>query len=967
MNKLFFLVLTISQIIIAQNIVINEIMASNNKTIYDEDNEASDWIELFNNTSNQIDITGYYLSDDSLNIKKWRFGSDVILPGQHLIVFASDKNKKAVYWHANFKLSASGESVVISDSNGIIVDRVNFPAMQTDVSYARTSDASFAWTMQVPSPGLPNTGLPNQPYSDSVTVSIPSGFYDSPISVQLLAGDSEIFYSLNGSDPDTNSTKYTNPIVITQTTILKAFSKKENHLASPIIHHSYFINEQTELPVISLISDPFNLFDPDSGIYSNYTMDWERPAHVQLFENDKSLGFSENCGIEIYGGQSATWPQKSITVKFKDKYGVSNIDYPLFPGFRLNTFKAFVLRNSGNDFQYTHIRDAVMQTLVKDLDIDYQEYRPAASFINGEYWGIYNIREKINEHYLAYRHGVDPDNIDLLENNMEVIHGDSLSYKKLIDYISNNDMTTNAAYAFLDSVIDLDEWILYFAAQAYYDNMDWPGTNIKFWRERSETGKWRWILFGLDFGFGLYAHNASEDHIAFMFSPIETRYSNPPWATLLQRKMVENPIIRNRFINQIADLLNTNFKSSRVVEVINTLANNISSEIQKHRTRWGIAGESTAKMITFAQQRPAYLRTHVRNYFNCGADGSLTINATTGGSIQLNTLRLNSNNLPFNGIYFQNNPVQLIAIPDSGYKFDGWSGAVTSTDKALTLMVTRSTNITATFSIDSLAGNEIVINEINYNSASDFDSGDWIELYNNGYQSVDISNWYFSDSDPAHKFYIPSQTILQPGEYLVLVENEAAFTNRFPNTKNYAAETGFGLNGSGEYMKLVNAEEQIIDSLTYDDQLPWPIEADGLGATLELLDPESDNSKGENWRSSIGHGTPGEQNSVVTSIENIESLLTPKEFSLSQNFPNPFNPVTIINYQISKESTVSIKVYNLLGQEIANLFEGNRSPGNYQEFFNGSNLSNGVYLYRMKASDIEGNNFDAAKKLILLK
>src|SRR3972149_2120634 len=146
-----------------------------------------------------------------------------------------------------------------------------------------------------------------------------------------------------------------------------------------------------------------------------------------------------------------------------------------------------------------------MQTLVKDLDIDYLEYRPATSFINGEYWGIYNIREKINEHYIANRHGVDPDNIDLLENNMKVIQGDSL--------------------------IDLDECILYFAAQAYYDNLDCPGTNIKFWRERSASGKWRWILFGVEFGFGLYAHGPWEDHIAFMFSPVETRYSNPPWAT----------------------------------------------------------------------------------------------------------------------------------------------------------------------------------------------------------------------------------------------------------------------------------------------------------------------------------------------------------------------------------------------------------------------------------------------------
>ena len=524
--------------IFSQNLVINEIMSSNSSTIYDEDSEASDWIELYNNSSEPINIEGYNLSDDSLNIQKWQFGSTVIASGEYLVVFASDKDTQRTYWHTNFKLNASGEKIILSDSSGLVIDQVDIPASFTDISFARISDGSLPWIFQVPSPGSENTGNEIQGFSDTVSVSLPGGFYPSAISVELSAGTSDIYYTLDGSDPDSGSQKYSTPINITKTTTLKALSMKEDYLPSPTTYQSYFINEETDLPVISLISDPYNLFDPDSGIYTNYTMDWERSAHVEFFEDDKSFGFSENCGIEIYGSQSANWDQKSITVKFKDKYGVTNIDYPLFPGFRINTFKAFVLRNAGNDFQYTHIRDAVMQTLVKDLDIDYLEYRPATSFINGEYWGIYNIREKINEHYIANRHGVDPDNIDLLENNMKVIQGDSLSYQQLIDYISTNDMTTDDAYTYLDSVIDLDECILYFAAQAYYDNLDWPGTNIKFWRERSASGKWRWILFGVEFGFGLYAHGPWEDHVAFMFSPVETRYSNPPWATLLQRKLI---------------------------------------------------------------------------------------------------------------------------------------------------------------------------------------------------------------------------------------------------------------------------------------------------------------------------------------------------------------------------------------------------------------------------------------------
>ena len=952
----------VSSFIFSQSIVVNEVMSSNSKTIYDEDGDTPDWIEFYNSGTVQVNLKGYYLSDDSLNITKWQFGNIAVNPGQYLVVFASDKDTLIDYWHTNFKISSSGEKILLSDSNGSIVDQVDVPSLDTDVSYGRKSDGSLPWIIQVPTPGSQNTGEELKGYADSVSVSIPGGFYSSAVTVELSAGTSDIYYTLDSSDPNSNSLKYSGPVNINKTTVLRAVSMKENHLPSPEIFRTYFINEKTDLPVISLISDPGNLFDPDSGIYTNYKMDWERPAHVEFYEDDKSLGFSKNCGIAIFGNQSAEWAQKSISVKFKKKYGVSNIEYPLFPGFSVTTFKSFVLRNAGNDFQYTHIRDAVMQALVKDLDIDYQEYRPATSFINGEYWGIYNIREKVSEHYIANRHGVDPDNIDLLENNKEVIVGDSLSYQQLIDYISTNDMTTDAAYKYIDSVIDLNECLLYFAAQVYYDNLDWPGTNIKFWRERSETGKWRWILFGTEFGFGLYAHGPSEDHISFTFSPVETRYSNPPWATLLQRKLIENPTIRNRFINQVADLLNTNFQSDRVIGIINTLADHISTEIQRHRARWGLAGENLNKMITFAQQRPGYMRDHVRKYFKCGDDGIINVTSGEGGKVKLNTIYVGKDDSPWKGIYFQGNPVTLKAVPDIGYKFDGWSGAVTSTNDSITVSVERSTDIQASFSIDTTLVKEIVINEINYNSAGDFDPGDWIELYNRSSASIDISDWYFSDSDDNHKFTFPAGTVLGSKEYIVLVENDSAFTSLFPDVKNYIGETGFGLSGSGEYMKLVNSKGQIVDSLTYGDTLPWPVEADGSGSTLELINANRDNSAPDNWHASNDHGTPGKLNSSVTGVEENEVKNIPAQFSLSQNYPNPFNPVTQINYSVPRNGYITLKVFDLLGQEIITLFEGVRQPGNYTATFDGKGLSSGVYLYRL-----ESENYAETKKLILLK
>ncbi len=972
-----FIVLLFPLLVIAQNIVINEVMASNHATIFDGDGDAPDWVELYNKESVPVHLPGFGLSDDSLDKLKWQFGGTVIEPEGFLLIFASDKDRHTSPPHANFKISASGETLLLSNAQGIVIDQVDIPASGTDISYARIQDGSFPWVFQPPTPGSRNTGTGIEDAADSISVSLPGGFYSSAIAVSLSAGGSRIFYTMDGSDPDSSQTEYSAPIQIQETAVLKAVSLKENHLPGTPIVHTYFINEATDLPVISLSTDPHHLFDYNDGIYANgpgwtsaepnhganFWMDWERPAHIEFYDDEKNRGFSENCGIAIYGAYSRCYAQKSFSVKFKDEYGVSKIEYPLFPDFDVTSFKSFILRNSGNDFKYTHIRDAVMHTLVKDLDIDYLEYRPATTFINGAYWGIYNIREKINEHYVAGRHGVDPDHIDMLEENMAVIHGDSLHYRQLINYISTHDVSTDAAYNMIASMIDLDECILYFAAQAYYNNQDWPGTNIKYWRERSDRGKWRWILYDVDFGFNLYETNGqAEDHISFMLSPVQTRYSNAPWATLLQRKLVANPKIKNQFINQIADLLNTHFKSSRVVGVIHALADHIAGELPRHRKRFGIAGENLDRMISFAQERPGYLRGFVRNYFRCGNDGTLTIQSTQGGSVRLNSLSLKSADMPWNGTYFQGNPVHLTAIPAPGYRFDGWSGDVPSRDAQISLSVGGKTTMAALFSIDSSRAGGIVVNEINYNSSDFFNSGDWIEFYNCSRQSVDMSRWVFTDGEAGHAFAFPAGTVLGSDQYLVLAEDGRAFSLRYPRVSNVIGEMDFGLSGSGEFIKISDEEGRVIDSLVFDDQNPWPAEADGLGATLELSDPTADNASAANWRASPGHGSPGMRNTAETPVDENNIAAIPETFSMFQNFPNPFNSATTVAFALPSRSFVSLKIFDLLGKEVANVVSEEMQAGTHERQWSADHLPGGIYIYCLQAGSLK-----KAKKMVLLR
>ncbi|MEJ2544618.1 MAG: CotH kinase family protein [Calditrichaceae bacterium] len=864
--------------------------------------------------------------------------------------------------HTNFKLSAQGESIYLTKSDSSLADSISFGSIPADHSYGRQPDGdSSFYYFETSTPGSSNTTKGYLKFAEVPVFSHESGFYDATLELSLENSNPEltVYYTLDGSDPDTNSTEYTGAISVSETEVLKARSFKDDYLPSSIIVKSYFINESTDLPVVSLVSDPDG-------------MDWEREASIEFFEENKQLGFSENVIIAIFGGWSRMHPQKSFSVKFKSNRGKNELHYPLFPEFDITTFKSFLLRNSGNDFWNTHIRDAFMQALIKDLDIDYLEYRPAVTFINGEYWGIYNIREKLSEHYVANRHNVDPDNIDMLENDASVIHGDAVHYNTFINYIDNNDMTTDSSYNFVNKMIDLDNCLLYYAFEMYINNRDWPGNNLKYWRERTENGKWRWLVYDTDFGFNLYGSDEhNENPITFALNDDPNQgWPNPDWSTLIMRRLLENPVIQNKFINLFADLLNTNFKTDKVVSIINEYAGHIANEIDKHRSRFGVGGEGTGRMIEFAEKRPDNMRNFIRNYFGSGNDGNLTINSTDGGKVILNSLSFSSTELPWTGTYFQNNAVQLTAVSEPGYKFTGWTGSVFSEDKQLSFEITANSTLNAHFEKNPLPS-QLVINEINYNSSDEFDPEDWIEIFYNGDENLDISGLIIKDERDTNDFVIPNATFLEPGDYLVFCRDTSSFKSFFPEVDNVIGNLNFGLNGSSDMVRICNHEGHLIDSVAYMDSTPWPTGADGLGPTLELLNPFRDNSIAENWSASDGHGTPGAVNSVYTSIENDETYYLPDKFTLSQNYPNPFNPTTTISYSVRAYHDmplqhVELSVYNVLGQKISTLVSEKQRAGYYKMKWDASQFSSGIYFYRL-IIDSGNEQIIKTKKMMLLR
>ena len=890
--------------------------------------------------------------------------------------------------HTNFKISANGEQIALFNESGIYCDLVNLPMIPQDVSLGRYPDGAADWFYYAqPTPGTTNQDNGYSNPGSSISFSPPGGFYNSAVQVAISADfpTAKIYYTLDGALPNESSAIYTEPILINNSTTIRANCIQPGALAGSTATNTYIIGQQYDLPVISLAVNPPDLWDWNTGIYvlgpnastetpnfgANFWQDWEKPVHVEFFEPNGNLGFALDAGLKIYGGWSRARPQKPLALFARSKYGSSEIDYQIFPDLPIDKFETLVLRISGNDREYTLFRDALMQQLVRGTQIDIQAYRPAVIYLNGEYWGIQNIREKINEHYIAAHFEVDPDNIDLLENRNGVICGDAQDYDALFAFIENNNLATSANYAYVTTKIDIENFIDYQVAEIYFDNTDWPGNNLKFWRERSASGRWRWIMFDTDFGFGLYnASGYQNNTLEFATATNGPDWPNPDWSTLFLRKLLENVTFRRKFINRFADFLNTRFLPSYVYAQIDSFQNLIAGEMPRHYARWkdsyywgSLNGwyNQIEVLKSFARLRPAYMIEHLKSKFGLAGTIPLTIHITpAGGAVRINSVYTQQDS--WQGQYFKGVPIELEAIPRPGFRFEQWTGSSSTTDNPITINPQTALNITACFVSDSSSDQEIVINEINYHSSPNFDPGEWIEILNNSPQLVNLSGWFFQDSNPNNRFTIPSGITLLPGTYLVLANDTAALHNLFPSVTDFTGEFHFNLNNDGESLYLFNPAGFLVDSLQYSNQYPWPATPDGNGPTLTLIDPHRDNANPFNWTASAGHGTPGTPNALSSLDPTNGDQAT--AFTLVASYPNPFNTSTTIKFHLNQSNRIKIEIFDLSGRLVTVLWNGRLTAGQHTlQWIPAGDLSSGLYFYRITGDDA----VSAIRKIAYLK
>lgn len=972
------------------SLFINEFMASNTKTIQDEYGDYVDWIEIYNASDSSIDISGMFMSDDISDLTKWRLPdtSDLtVIDSMNYLILWADADTLEGALHLGFKLSGSGESIFLIDTNGVtVLDQIYFSEQYDDISYGRYPDGSESWYfLSQPTPGTGNISNGLTDKANPPEFSLEGGFFSTSQDITITSeyGDSLIYYTLNGSMPSVTSHLYDGPITINSSSFIRARVIKDGLLPSEPISHSYFINNELHLPTISIITDPANLWGSE-GILDNKYKEWEKPINVEFFDDNLEIGFQLPAGIKIHSPDGRS--QQSFRIYARDDYGHPFINYRLFNDKEIDIFDVFILRNGGNDGSQlsigTHIRDPFCHELYRDIDPTYgtSAARQVHVYLNGTYWGIYNLRERQDKQYIETNFGYIGE-IDFLERafgypgNRNAIEGDWIHYDAMRQYIEDHDLNNPFYYNYIESQMDISNFTDYWIFEIFAGNFDWLSNNIKFWRPKTGNGIWKWVLWDVDHGMGLpYSIYGRPEWNTLKWATGIT--GDRVWDgnnTIIIRGLLKSDKFKIHFINRFADLLNTIFSAKHTTDLMDRLISIIDADMDMQLNRWSISRiaweNNIATMHNYLIQRPDSVRQHIMEKFSLSGMYNLTLDNQTPeyGSLELNTIQIDT--FSWKGTYFKSIPVKLTPKPNPGFVFNNWTFETDSLESYVlsgdTLIAYPIGNFSVTTKFVQDTFPRIIINEINYYSSSSFDPNDWVELYNAQTFPIDLSNWIFKDE--ANSFTIPVDITLNPDNYMVLCQDKDDFESIFGVTDYVVCELDFGFNRSGEKLKLLDNQNSLIDSVKYGSSYPWPIEPNGAGYTLELKNPMADNNQAQNWTASnvIG-GTPGKINSTATNMNELSENF-PGRFQLFQNYPNPFNPSTTISYIVGASRGVPLQhidlfVYNILGEKVITLVSEYQQPGRYFVKWNAQQYTTGIYFFQLY---INGKPIEVKKGLYL--
>jgi len=692
-------------------LVINELMQSNIDCIMDDMDEFPDsWVELYNNSDEAIDLKDYQIgikTDDP-----WQLPSRTVEAKSFMLVYC---DKEEYRLHTDFRLETGKGCVVYLFKDHEIVDSLpgalkKMPA--PNIAYGRKTDGGSEWGYQLtPTPGATNCGeicddkhiLGEPVFSEQGRVMTSTKKFSLVLSLPEDAPEgTQIYYTTDGTEPTKDSKLYTKEISVDDSYAIRAKLFCDGWLSPRSTVHSYiFLNRDMTIPVISIATND-DYLNGKNGIFRLNSkanqINWRRPINFELFdEPDKASVLNQICETRIMGGQSRDWARKSMAIYANKRFGTKRLEYEFFPDQRpgVTNFKSIMLRNAGNDVDGLYMRDAIIQrSMAQNADLDWQAWRPAAVYINGEYHCMLNIRERSNDDniFTNYNELEDIDMIEIAQENSKMVSelkaGTEDNYDDFVKFYTEEGHTL-AEYA---EWMDWKEYINLMIMNLYFNNQDFPGNNIVMWRPTAEGGKWRWISKDTDFGLGLYGKEAEFKTLNWIYDPKYDRdraWANTKEATMLFRHLMDDADFNREFIDRSLVYMGDFLSEKGIREIWDPMFELAKAELLVHRDElnppspwggwWGGNNENSINNEVnnardWLKKRASFYPKHLCDYYKVGTLASMTVNKdmenAADGHFLFNGIKLTKGT--FDGQFVIGRKITLEPSEASALNVTGW-------------------------------------------------------------------------------------------------------------------------------------------------------------------------------------------------------------------------------------------------------------------------------------------------------
>ncbi len=715
----------------------------------DESGEDPGWVEIYNAGSTAANLKGYALIETLGKGRKWIFGDELIAAKSFRTVFCDKKNLVTApndtelgkgRTHTNWKLEKDGGTVYLVDQYFGVRDSVKYPALTSGVSWGIVDGGNWKYFGK-PTPEKPNNAetaydgfAPEFSFNGSQ-----GGFYNEPVTLNppSTSDGLKVRCTQDGSAPTKDSQEFNQPITIDKNTVLRCAAFKDGLLTKQVVSNTYFIGEQVKMPVVAVSVDPSfftkhyinaSCSEPKAcpaGLYE----DVEFPVHVEYFaEGSASTGkaFEIDAGISLMGNYSRMEKKKSVAIVMREQYQDGRLDYPLFETRKEShhKFKAFNLRNNGNRFVSDYFEDSMAGAILEGSGVDYQRSRQVVVFYNGNYYGIHDMRERFNRHYVESNYGIDANDVEIVKHLGRDITGSGLmdvaDYTALLQFVATHDFSgeNNANYAAVKGLMDVGNFADYMIAEMYDHNGDWPNNNVRAWRSPEQP--WKFMIYDVDHGFDWEWKVDGFGQSVNMFKwvkqggrPAGSCYNNTKGECFhtLYVQLIKNPDFKRLFVNHASVMLTNYLNATNVAKVVDAMASTLvasetSRDLEKFKqderyyqnscgNGFSISGSC---MKEWATSRDATIRSEYREEFGLSSDIKVSIASNGSGVVLMDGMNLpgsTASSTKYSGSFFGGVQMELTAVPAAGSMFAGWSDGSTENPHIVTPV--DGMTITATF------------------------------------------------------------------------------------------------------------------------------------------------------------------------------------------------------------------------------------------------------------------------------